>query len=148
LYLSTDKILNVSWQRKIMEIKGHGLECILQFSKPDFEGWMRTTVNVVVPNFEGAFSCTVEKNEFKAFVETLSELKNSIGKEFETRWGNMEDNIEFTFILQKLGGLTVSYKFSSNNFSLGPTLEGEFEADQTFVDKWLKQAEEVVANSS
>ena len=131
-----------------MEIKGHGLECNLQFSKPDFEGWMRTTVNVVVPNFEGSFSCTVEINEFKAFVEALSELKNSIGKEFETTWGNMEDNIEFTFTLQKLGGLTGSYKFSSNNFSLGPTLEGEFEADQTFIDKWLKQAEEVVANAS
>ncbi len=131
-----------------MEIKGHGLESNIQFSKPNFEGWMRTTVNVVVHNLEGTFYCTVEINEFKVFVEVLSELKGSIGKEFETNWGNMEGNIEFTFHLQKLGGLTGSYRFSPNNFSLGPTLSGDFESDQTFIDSWLKQAEEVVENAS
>lgn len=131
-----------------MEIKGHGLESNFQFSKPNFEGWMETTVNIVVPSFEGGFSCTVEINEFMAFVEVLSELKNSIGTEFETSWVNMEENIAFTFSLQKLGGLTVSYKFSPNNFSLGPTLAGEFEADQTFIEMWLKQAEEVVENAN
>lgn len=131
-----------------MEIRGDGLKCNLRFSKPDFEGWMRATVNVVVPSFEGSFSCTVEINEFKAFVATLTELKNSIGQEFETTWGNMEGNIEFTFTLQGLGGLVGFYKFSSNNFSLGPTLKGEFEADQTFVEQWLKQAEDVVENAS
>ena len=131
-----------------MQIKGNGLESKLQFSKPDIEGWMRTTVNIVAPSFEGAFSCTVEINEFRAFVGVLSELKSSIGKEFKTTWGNMEGNIEFTFCLHKLGGLTGSYKFSPNNFSLGPTLSGDFEADQTFINSWLKQAEEVVANAS
>ena len=131
-----------------MEIKGHGLESNLQFTKPDFEGWMNTTVNVVAPSFEGSFTCTVEINEFKAFVDVLSQLKNSIGKEFEITWGNMEGNIEFRFNLQRLGALNGSYKFSSNNFSLGPTLSGEFEADQTFIESWLKQAKEVVANAS
>ena len=60
----------------------------------------------------------------------------------------MEGNIEFRFNLQRLGALNGSYKFSSNNFSLGPTLSGEFEADQTFIESWLKQAKEVVANAS
>ncbi len=131
-----------------MEIKGHGLESNLQFSNPDFEGWMSTKVNVVVPSFEGAFSCTVEINEFKAFVEVLSELKKSAGNELECTWGNMEENIEFTFYLHNLGSLTGSYKFSPNNFSLGPTLSGGFESDQTFIDSWLKQAEEVVGKAS
>ena len=131
-----------------MQIKCNGLESKFQFSKPDIEGWMRTTVNIVAPSFEGAFSCTVEINEFRAFVGVLSELKSSIGKEFKATWGNMEGNIEFTFSLHKLGGLTGSYKFSPNNFSLGPTLSGDFDADQTFINGWLKQAEEVVANAS
>jgi len=131
-----------------MEIKGQGLESSLQFSKPNFEGWMNTTVNLVVPSFEGSFTCTVEINEFKAFVEALSQLKNSIGKELEVTWGNMEENIEFTFNLQRLGALSGSYKFSPNNFSLGPILSGEFEADQTFIESWLKQAKDVVENAS
>ena len=131
-----------------MQIKGNGLDSKLQFSKPDIGGWMRATVNIVVPSFEGAFSCAVEINEFKAFVGVLSELKSSISKELETTWGNMEGNIEFTFRLHKLGGITGSYKFSPNNFSLGPTLSGDFEADQTFIGGWLKQAEEVIANAS
>ncbi|MCP5064775.1 MAG: hypothetical protein GY936_20310 [Ignavibacteriae bacterium] len=131
-----------------MKIKGHGLESNFQFSKPDIEGWMSVSVNIMVPSFEGAFTCTFEITEFKVFVEVLSELKNSIGKEFETTWRNMEENVEFTFRLQKLGGLSGFYKFSPDNFSLGPTLSGEFEADQTFICGWLKQAEEVVANAS
>ncbi len=130
-----------------MEIKAHGLECKFQFSKPDLEGWMRTTVNIKVPNFEGTFSCAVEINEFKHLVEVLSKLKISTGKELETTWGNMEENIEFNFKLERLGGLTGSYKFSSNNFSFGPTLSGGFEADQTFIGNWLKQAKEVLANA-
>ncbi len=131
-----------------MEIKGHGLESNIQFSKPDFEGWMRATISIVVPSFEGTFTCTVEINEFKEFLEVLSELEHSIGNEYVTTWGNMEENMEFTFNLHKLGGLTGSYKFSPNNFSLGPTLAGDFEADQTFIAFWLKQAEKVVANAS
>ena len=131
-----------------MNIKGNGLECDLQFSGPDEEGWMRTTVNVMAPGFEGAFSCTVEMQEFKAFVESLKQLETSIGNEFETSWGNMESNMEFQFKLNKLGELNGSYKFSPNNFSLGPTLEGEFESDQSYIAGWLKQAEEVLANAS
>jgi len=131
-----------------MEIVGHGLECKLQLSKPDFEGWMRTILDIVVPSFEGSFSCTVEINEFKAFVEVLSQLKDAIGKDFEISWGNMEENIEFKFNLQKLGSLSGSYKFSPNNFSLGPTLAGDFEADQTLISSWVKQAEQVLANAS
>ena len=129
-----------------MEINGHGLECKLQFSRPDSEGWMMTTVNIVVPNFEGRFSCTVEIKEFRGFLAKLTELKNSIGKEFETSWGNMEGNIEFRFSLQKLGGLIGTYKFSSD-INTGPTLSGEFEADQTFIEKWVKQGEKVVADA-
>ncbi len=131
-----------------MEIKGHGLESNLQFAKPDFEGWMRTTVDIVVPSFEGTFSCTVEINEFKEFLGVLSDLQKSIGNDFVVTWGNMEENIEYTFNLHKLGGLSGSYKFSPNNFSLGPTLIGDFEADQTFIASWLKQAEKVIENAS
>ena len=132
----------------VMEIKCHGLESSLRFSKPDCEGWMNTTVDLVVPSFEGSFICAVEIGEFKAFVEALSELMKSIGKKFEVTWGNMEANIELSFNLQRHGTLSGSYKFSPNNINTGPTLSGGFEADQTFIESWLKQAKEVVANAS
>ncbi len=109
---------------------------------------MRTNVNIKVPDFEGGFSCTVGINELKHLAEVLSELKRSIGRKFETTWCNMEGNVEFTFNLEELGGLTGSYKFSSNNYSIGSTLSGDFEADQTFIDIWLKQAKEALANVS
>ena len=128
--------------------KGNGLECDIQFSKPDVEGWMRTTVNVMAPSFEGVFTCTVEIRELEVFVEALKRLEASIGQDCEASWGNMEGNIEFQFKLHKLGGLSGAYKFSPNNFSLGPTLSGDFESDQTYIAGWVKQAEEVAANAS
>ena len=130
-----------------MKIKGHRLECDLQFSEPDFEDWMRVKVKIVTPSLNGGFSCAMEINELKSFVDKLSELKNAIGKEFEITWSNLGENIEFSFNLGETGTLTGTYKFSPNNFSLGPTLSGDFNADQTFIDGWLKQAEEVVAMS-
>lgn len=131
-----------------MEINGNGLECKLQFSKPDFNGLMKTTINIVTPSLKGGFSCTMYINELKSFVDELSALNNAIGKEFGITWGNVGENIEFTINLSKLGKLTGSYKFSPNNFSLGPTLSGDFMADQTIIDSWLIHAEEIVANAS
>ena len=106
---------------------------------------MTVGVKVKVPGFDGSFNCAVEFNEFEKFVAVLRELKNSLGDECENSWANMEGNIKFYFELHRLGGLSGSYKFSPNNFSLGPMLEGDFEADQTDIDTWLKQAEAVVA---
>lgn len=126
-----------------MNITGNGLYCGLRFSEPDIENWMRTTVSVEVPGFEGKFSCTVETGEFKAFVEVLRLLSNSIGNDFEATWGNMEGNLEFTFLLKKLGRLECRYKFSPNNLSVGPTLRGEFESDQTYLAGWLVEAESI-----
>jgi len=131
-----------------LEINGDGLECKLQFSIPDVEGLMKTTIKIVTPSLKGGFSCTVYINELKSFVDELSALNNAIGKKFGITWGNVGENIEFTFNLSKLGKLTGSYKFSPNNFSLGPTLSGDFKADQTVINSWLIQAEEIVANAS
>ncbi len=130
-----------------MIINGDNFECELQFSKPDNEGWMRTSVSVQVPNFSGSYSCTVEIVEFKMLIKALEELKDSIGRDHENTWGNMEANMEFGFRLQKLGKLVCSYKLSPNEFCIGPTLEGEFESDQTYIDGWLSQAQHVVDNA-
>ncbi len=127
-----------------MKITAKGIESSFVFSKPDYEGWMRTTVNIKVPNFEGSFVCTVQIGEFKEYVEVLRKLKNAIGTEYKSSWGNMEDNIEFTYRLSKLGSLEGEYRFSSRNFALGPTLLGEFSADQSFIEGWLSQAEQVL----
>jgi hypothetical protein len=130
-----------------MRITGHGLEAEFAFSSPDGEGWMRTTVEIRVPKFEGNFSCSVEKKEWSAFIQSLRALETSIGKDTEFCWGNMEENIEFRFTLHKHGTLEVAYKFSPENFSLGPTLSGSFEADQTFLRGWVIAAEQAVENA-
>ena len=108
---------------------------------------MRTKVRVHVDRFEGEFDCTIQSAELSGFVDTLRELKNSIGSESKACWSNMECNIEYTFKLSKLGALEGAYRFSSNNFSLGPTLSGEFEADQSYISVWLKQAEEALSDA-
>ncbi len=127
-----------------MKIFANKLESSIELSKPDFEGWMKAKVYIKVPCFEGAFDCTVEINEFKEFVEVLRDLKNAIGSEFKSSWRNMEENIEFQFHLKQLGSIEGEYRFSSNNFSLGPSLSGEFEADQSYIEGWLKDAELVL----
>ncbi len=130
-----------------MKISGHGLECEFTFSKPDNEGWMRTSVQIKVPSFEGGFLCTVEEEEWRIFIQTLRQLETSIGKEAEASWGNMEANIEFCFALHTRGTLEAEYKFSPKNFSLGPTLSGTFEADQTFLQGWIRSAQQVLENA-
>ena len=120
----------------------------MSFSRPDVEDWLRTKVSVEVPNFEGAFACTIQVTELEGFVCVLKEIKNSIGSENDFSWSNMEENIEFTFNVQRIGAIKGAYRFSSENFSLGPTLSGDFEADQSYIDDWLKQAELALLNAS
>ena len=123
-----------------MKISCHGLECDIRPSLPDSEGWMHTAVVVKVPNFEGSFSCTVEIEEWKAFVRLLQQLESSIGSDVQLSWENMEENIRLAFSLKKAGGIKGSYKFSSDNFSLGPLLSGQFTADQSFLRQWVQSA--------
>jgi len=127
-----------------MEITGTNLQSYFIFSPPDNEGWMNTDVQVKVPHFECNFKCTIELNEFKQFVNLLKELESSIGKEKEIYWSNMEENIEFTLKLKKLGSVEGSYKFSHIGFCSGPTLSGEFDADQTYISNWVTQANSVI----
>jgi hypothetical protein len=129
-----------------MKISGHGLECEMHFSQPDNEGWMRANVQIKALAFEGSFACTVQKDEWKMFVEALRHLEASIGKDAEASWGNMEENIEFQFRLHKRGTLEGQYRFSPENFSFGPTLSGAFEADQTFLQGWVRSAQKVLEN--
>ena len=105
---------------------------------------MQTTVQIKTPAFEGSFTCTIEWQEWSAFVKTLHGLRSAIGEEAEASWGNMEDNIEFQFKLHKLGTLEGQYKFSPENLSLGPVLSGTFEADQTYLEDWVQSAQQVL----
>jgi hypothetical protein len=123
-----------------MKISCHGLECDITLSPPDREGWMHTAVVVRVPNFEGSFSCTVEIEEWKAFVRLLQRLQSAIGSDTQLSWENMEANIGFAFSLKRNGSLEGSYKFSSDNFNLGPLLSGQFSADQSFLGQWVRSA--------
>jgi hypothetical protein len=86
-------------------------------------------------------------NEWKSFVELLRDIQASIGKEAKASWSNMEENIELQFTLHVRGALEGSYRFSPDNFSLGPILSGTFEADQTFLQSWVWSAQQVLENA-
>jgi hypothetical protein len=128
----------------MMRLSGRGLDCEFHFSEMDAEGWMRATVRIQTPAFEGGFVCTVQRDEWKAFVRELRRLEASIGRDVIASWENMEANIGFQFALYRLGALECSYKFSPVTISLGPTLSGKFEADQTFLSGWIREAEAVL----
>ncbi len=130
-----------------MKIAAQGVDCELRLSQPDDEGWMRTNVQIKVPGFGGSFTCTVEVQEWKAFVDALKQLEEEVGKEFTVAWGNMEENIHFKFTLQPRGTLSGEFRFSPENFSLGPTLSGLFEADQTFLHGWAQSAAAVLSGA-
>ena len=127
-----------------MKISGRGLECELQFSELDREGWMKTNVDVKVPGFEGSFICAVEIKEWEAFIHALQNLEASIGRDIKVSWGNMEGDIEFHFSLRKNGGLEGKYKFSPSSSGNSPILSGEFEADQTFLHGWVRSVQQAL----
>jgi hypothetical protein len=60
----------------------------------------------------------------------------------------MEGNIEFRFTLHRRGVLECVYSFNPNVISLGPTLSGTFQADQTFLLGWIRQAEQALEVNS
>jgi hypothetical protein len=129
-----------------MKISGHGLECRLNFSQPDREGWMQATVQIKAPAFEGNFTCYVEKKEWQVFVGLLQHLDTSAGKEVEASWENMEANIAFQFRLYKPGNLEGQYEFCPVA-GVGPTLSGTFEADQSYLPGWIRSAQQVLEST-
>ena len=105
---------------------------------------MRTIVQVKTPGFEGGFSCSIQTEEWETFVGTLRRLESAIGRDEVASWGNMESNVAFEFKLHKLGALECEFRFSPNVLSIGPTLSGPFEADQTFLRSWIDDAQRIV----
>jgi hypothetical protein len=125
-----------------MKIACHGLDCEILLSVPDTEGWMRATVTVKVPSFEGGFACAIERLEWQAFVEVLRVLAHAVGTDTRSSWNNMEENIGFAFVLKSSGRIAGTYRFSPNDPGFGPLLTGPFEADQTFLQRWQHAATE------
>lgn len=123
-----------------MQIKTHGLDLELNLSRPDAEGWMSAAVKVQVPSTTCRFHCTIEEAEWSSLVDELRRLEAAIGKGVSGSWENMEENVALTFELEAKGNLSGTYKFSPNNFSLGPVLSGSFDADQTFLKAWVAAA--------
>ncbi|MDF0376906.1 hypothetical protein [Methylophilus sp. YYY-1] len=130
-----------------MKITGHAFECEIDLSLPDSEEWMDTNVKVKTQQFQGAFTCTVQKSEWLLLIKTLKKLDVSVGKSTELKWSNMEENIYFEFKLSALGSLKTEYKFSSENFSDGPVLSGYFTADQSYIGVWENSARQEVENA-
>ena len=129
-----------------MKLNCQGLEISIELRRPDNEGWMSTDVRIQVPSMSSKFQCTIERQEWQEFINALNRLQAKIGQSYSESWGNMEENMEFTFTLVERGALFGSYRFSPNNFSLGPVLSGSFEADQTFVHTWATAAVESIAH--
>ena len=131
-----------------MKIQGEGLDCDLQLSMPDAEGWIRTQVTIQVPNFTGAFSCTIQSGEWQSLIKMFHRLRDALGTDCHTEWTNMEENIALSFTLNRLGHLAGSYTFRPDTYEWGPTLVGKFESDQTSLDSWIRQAEKVLVQAS
>jgi len=130
-----------------MKITGHAFECEIDLSLPDSEEWMDANVKVKAQQFQGSFTCTVQKSEWLLLIETLKKLDASIGKSTELKWWNMEENIYFEFKLSALGSLETEYKFSPESFSAGPVLSGYFTADQSYIRMWESSTRQVVENA-
>jgi len=59
----------------------------------------------------------------------------------------MEENISFEFKLNALVSIETAYKFSPENFSIGPVLSGYFAADQSYISAWESSARQELKNA-
>jgi hypothetical protein len=123
-----------------MNIKTQNLNCEIELSKPDNEGWMQVFVYVETPGFSGKYNCTILNTEWTELIKYLDEMESSIGNIYEMNWENYEENIGIKMELNKFGQINGEYKFSPTNFTQGPILSGQFEADQTFIKIWSNEA--------
>nr|WP_320166014.1 hypothetical protein [uncultured Methylophaga sp.] len=131
-----------------MKIETHGLNCQIEFAAPDREGWQRAKVNIAVPNFNGSFVCELQSEEIEYLRQQLLHLESQLGKEASIEWQNLEDNIFLSLKLDRQGNIEGVYKFSANVISIGPTLSGEFNADQSYLIKWANQLKGVASVGS
>ena len=102
---------------------------------------MDTEVFIATDIFKGGFFCQVEVHEWRGFISTLKSLYAAVGEDRQTKWNNMESNIEFQFKMNSSGQLNVEYRFCPSSFS-GPYLSGEFTADQSYLPQWIRGAKE------
>jgi hypothetical protein len=131
-----------------MNIETNGLSLQINFSEPDVENWVHASIKVSVPNFSGSYSCTIQVDEILALRDMFINIDSQLGKEVSAQWCNMEDNIYLSLKLDKMGNIEGAYKLSSNVISIGPTLSGEFEADQSYLLKWASQLRGVTSAGS
>jgi hypothetical protein len=122
-----------------MKIEAQGLNCHIELAGPDREDWQRAKVNITVPNFEGSFACELQSDEIEYLRQQLLQLEAQLGNEVEMEWQNLEDNIFLSLKLDRQGNIVGQYKFSANVISIGPTLFGEFNADQSYLLKWANE---------
>jgi hypothetical protein len=69
---------------------------------------------------------------------------HGLGRDAFAAWANHEANVELRSTLHRRGTLECNDRVSPNPVSLGPTLSGTFEAEQSFLSGWIFEAEAVL----
>jgi hypothetical protein len=103
---------------------------------------MPSQVRIRVPGFEANYACSVQRPELEVLRRELARLHGAVGGEATAEWSAMEMGISLRFKLNRLGQVNASYELRSR--SDGPSLSGDFEADQTHLRYWLSELDQVL----
>lgn len=126
-----------------IEFNTHGFNGTIEFGEPDAEQWISCGVRIRVPGFEANYACNVQRPELKGLRAELDRLNRSRGQgEATAKWNTMEMGISLRFALNRLGQVKGSYELRSQ--SDGPSLSGNFEADQTHLRQWLFEIDQAL----
>jgi hypothetical protein len=130
-------------QEAAIEFNTHGFNGMIDFGEPDAEEWMSCQVRIRVPGFEANYACNVQRPELELLRAELARLSRSVGNaDASADWSAMEMGISLRFKLNRLGQIKGGYELRSR--SDGPSLSGDFEADQTHLGHWLSELDQVL----
>jgi len=128
----------------VFELRAEDLTLRLRASRPDHEGWHSVSVEVSAEPFWGTIAFEALHSELERLLKTFQELDQAVGKVFEVKWKNYEDNVELVLSLNSRGHVIGNYRFSAGLGGEGPILSGRFSADQSYLPGWIQQLERVV----
>jgi hypothetical protein len=131
-----------------MRLATHGLELeLLPLGSADGEGWCRVSVSVRVPGFDGNTEAWLQTHDVSRFLAELKVLDENVGQVGTATLASAEPDLEISFSMQRLGGISGRYRIESERPGGVPTvLSGAFAADQSYLPGLVGDAQALISD--
>jgi hypothetical protein len=103
-----------------------------------YDNWITCRVGIMVPGFNGSYSCDLLEVDFQRFYQEIAQMNTRLKEGMKARLAGYEPGVDVEFVLTKTGNIIGRYIFY--NFLpavYGPKLTGNFYLNQSYLIQLL-----------